>query len=101
MIWVIAVMATEAITEILLESALLDKPRAYLTKRWFFKELLGCGWCLSVWVAAAVVGVIAVGLKIILIPFVVHRIANVLHDLYGLLKKLRWRDYAIRHQEKE
>ena len=84
--WALAVIATEAITELLLHSVLLDKPRAWLSKRPFFKELFKCGWCLSLWVGLFVFGLLLLRLEIILLPVVLHRLSNYLHAIYSFVK---------------
>jgi len=90
--WILAIVTTEAVVEILIHSELLDKPRQYLMNHsWFFQKLFSCGWCLSLWIAAAVFGIVSAGWQIILVPIVIHRASNFLHLGYGLLKQIRWR----------
>lgn len=88
---IFAVISTEAITEILLHSELLDKPRGFLLKLPFFGSLFSCGWCLSFWVALLVFGIIMLRIEIILVPIVFHRLSNYLHYLDSILKMKRWR----------
>jgi len=90
--WILGIVATEGIVEVLIHSELLDKPRQYLMGRyWLFQKLLSCGWCLSLWVAVAVFGIVSVGWQIILVPIVIHRASNFLHMGWGILKMIRWR----------
>jgi hypothetical protein len=90
--WILAVVATEAIVEILLHSELLDKPRQYLMNHsWFFQKVLSCGWCLSAWIGAAMFAVIMLGWQIILVPIAIHRGSNFLHLIYSWINKNRWR----------
>ncbi len=86
--WLLAVIAVEAIVEILTTSTLLNVPRAWiLAKQNFFSDLIGCGWCTSVWVAASVgwamPGIITgyLVVDIILKTFALQRMANYLHEL--------------------
>jgi len=88
---ILGIISTEAITEILLHSELLDRPREFLLKLPFFKGLFNCGWCLSFWVALFVFGIMLLKLHIILLPIVLHRLSNYLHYFYGILKMKRWR----------
>jgi len=90
--WILAIIATEAITEILLHSDLFGKVRGFLSKFWFFNELFVCGWCLSFWVAIFVFILILKNLEIILIPIVIHRLSNYFHYCYGILRNFRWRE---------
>jgi hypothetical protein len=89
--WIIGVFAVEAITEIIIHSELLDRPRNALKKIWFFDKLLSCGWCASFWTAVIVFGIISAGWQIILVPIVIHRASNFLHLVYSWIKKNRWR----------
>lgn len=90
--WILAVIATEGITEILLHSNLLEKIRTRLSKFWLFSEILSCGWCLSLWISIFVCSLIFLHLEIILVPIVIHRLSNYWHFGYGILKKIRWRE---------
>jgi len=83
---ILAAIATEAITEILIHAGFLNKPRAWLSKVGFFKELFSCGWCLSLWVGLFVFGLLYLRLEIALIPIVIHRLSNYLHVIYSLVK---------------
>jgi len=90
---ILAVIATEAITEILVESALFEDIRCRLAaKHDLLAEFVQCGWCISVWVGAAAFAVILLRLEVIFIPFVIARLANFAHDLFGIAKRLKWRE---------
>lgn len=79
------VMATEAITEILVSGDIFSTFREYVWKiNKFFGKLINCGYCLSVWVSASLTIPIYYGLELIyLIPlvFAIHRISNIWHEL--------------------
>ena len=81
--YLIAIIAVEAITEILLHSELFEWLRKALPKIGLFD----CGWCLSVWVAGLVFAIVLMGLEIVLLPIAIHRVSNYLHDVYGLLRR--------------
>jgi len=87
---ILAVVATEAITEILLHSNLFRRPRKFLARAWFFREIFSCGWCLSVWVATVVCITIYTGLWYILLPLLIHRLSNLFHVAYEIVRKIRW-----------
>jgi len=74
-------IATEAVTEILVESELFEWLRAIMRKTEFTAALFSCGWCLSVWVAGTLLLLTHLGLFVIVILFAVHRLANVWHNL--------------------
>ena len=86
---ILAVIAVEALTEILLHSALIKRPRAWLCRFNFFKELFSCGWCISLWVGLFVFGLLLLRLEIILVPIVFHRASNYLHAVYSFVKYAR------------
>lgn len=90
--FILYVISTEAVTEIALHSELWDKPRSWLMARgWFFKSLLGCGWCLSVWIAAGLFAVVQITeFTWILYVLSGHRLSNYIHLGFGIMKKKRW-----------
>jgi len=81
--FILAIIAVEAITEILLHSELFGWLRKGLSKI----KVFDCGWCLSVWVAMFVFAIILLGLEIVLVPIAIHRMSNVFHDIYGFLRR--------------
>lgn len=87
--WALAVIGTEAIVEILLHSAILDKPRKLLSRLAFFKEMFKCGWCLSLWVGLFVFGLLLLRVEIVLVPIVFHRVSNYIHVIYSFAKYSR------------
>jgi uncharacterized membrane protein len=78
--WVVAIVAVEAVVEILIHSELfgwlrrLDIP------------LFNCAWCLSVWVAAGASILVLIDLWWLMVPFAVHRVANLFHEIYSRLR---------------
>jgi len=114
---IVLAMATEAVTEIMVDSefplfsdiremvariALPDTPRNDLKHRSivFFHRLISCGYCFSVWVAA-----FFALFSFIIIPnpfinwvchtFLIHRLSNMIHVSYELLRKGRVKTYDI------
>ena len=96
--WIMAVIAVEAIVEIIVDSELFLFWRAFLSKRKMFvgrylAKLFTCGYCFSVWVAVVVAwclpGVISGYwlFDVILKTFVLHRLSNLTHELF-----VRWLD---------
>lgn len=77
---VLSAVAVEAVVEILLHSELF----AWLRRPSL--PLFGCGWCLSVWVAAGAFGLILAGLWWLMVPIAIHRLSNVFHEIFGLLR---------------
>lgn len=85
--WVLAIIAVEALTELLVNAEILDKPRNAISKIRFFKELFDCGYCLSVWMALFVFGILLLKLEIVLVPIVIHRTSNYVHSIYSFLRR--------------
>jgi len=87
---VFVVVLTEALTELAIKSEIFKPFREAISKHsvWF-KELLSCGYCFSVWAALAVIllteihypvtGILAVDIGLTVV--VVHRLSNILHNV--------------------
>jgi hypothetical protein len=84
--WILAVIACEALTELLVNAEILDRPRNFLCKISFFRSLFECGYCMSFWTGLFVFGVLLLKVEIVLVPIVLHRSSNYLHDLYKFIK---------------
>lgn len=87
-IWLVTVLAVERITEIIINGAIFERPRHWiLSKNNLFSELVGCGYCMSVWVSAifawALPGCFFNNeyLNIATKIFVAHGLSNILHEL--------------------
>lgn len=92
MIWVLAIISVEAITEILLHSTLFIKPKLWLMKKSeYLEELLSCGFCLSFWVSLLVFIIIILELEFILFIIAIYRISHFIHLIYGILKRVRFK----------
>jgi len=89
--WIVAIIAIEAITEILLHGTPFVWLRKLAAKNKYSNELLSCGWCLSFWVSLFVCSLVYFGLWILLIPIALHRLSNLLHYIWGIAQSLRWR----------
>lgn len=92
--WLLAIVYVEAMTEIIIESDIFFEVRNSLTRRNnYFGKLFSCGYCMSVWVSASIAwaldGVITgfVLFDFVVKLFVLHRLSNVLHELWR-----RWFD---------
>jgi hypothetical protein len=98
--WVVALIAVEAVVEILVHSPLFGWLRrlapqslVYIEKYNYMKiqndhshPLFECGWCLSVWIAAMAFGLIVIGLWWIMIPLAIARMSNVFHEIFMRLR---------------
>ncbi len=88
--WLLAIIAVEALVELITTASIFDIPRAKLmSKSSFIEALLSCGYCTSVWVAASIAwalpGTLIVWwLDIIVKTLALHRASNFLHELRGL-----------------
>ena len=119
-LYVLSAIAVEAISEIITSSDLTFGFRSWLNKlafpdvprdilgrgavAWFYK-LISCGYCTSVWVAAGIS--IALPKPVegilgwVLCVFVVHRVSNLVHVVYELIKKGRVKTFDIMYQKSE
>jgi hypothetical protein len=87
--WIAAVVAVEAVVEIVISSDLFLTFRAWVTKvnPGFLGKLFACGYCLSVWVAAVAAIFIPGQITGDPIPdmvlkwLVLHRVSNAHHEL--------------------
>ena len=62
----------------------------------FFKKLLSCAYCLSVWVSFLICFVFAdSSIPLVLEMFLVHRLSNWYHHIYELLF---WNSYALKEK---
>ena len=85
-IWIVIIIAVEAITEIIITGKIFQALRDFIIGRNVFllAGLFSCGYCMSVWVAAAIgwlapfpLGFWGIPIKI----FAIHRISNFFHEL--------------------
>ena len=84
---ILLAVATEAVTEILEESELFEWFRALMRKTDFTAALISCGWCLSLWVATFWFVCWWLGAYWLAIPFVIHRLSNLHHNLTHPLER--------------
>lgn len=114
----VLVVATEAVTEILVAAKITDGIRAFIflkafppvqenaepvVGKWqwrFMHDLFSCGYCLSVWVAALFACLAPQWFSLVIINwvvmvFVIHRASTLFHVLFSLIKKGRIRTYDI------
>lgn len=87
---IVVALATWQAVEIYRHSSLFEEWRAatkpFEDTDWFFK-LLGCGWCLSVWVAAFLfIAVYVPPFNWVVAGLAISRIANIFHDVYRYLE---------------
>ena len=98
-LFIIAVVLTESITEIVSKSSLFEPVRKwFFTRRQnnvfnFIHSLLDCGFCLSVWVGTFI-GIVLLNFKIVgvfvdwfIIGLLLHKCSNVLHNLIDRTRK--------------
>jgi hypothetical protein len=92
-IWFLAVVAVEAITEIIISSVFFAPIREFIwnTRFLILHKLFACGYCMSVWVSAAVAFVVPWPTNSIfgyfLLLFALHRLSNLFHEF-----SVRWLD---------
>jgi hypothetical protein len=84
------IVVTEALVELICHARIFDSTRNKIKEiNWFFKELLDCPYCLSVWaglLSAALYSNLDVWpVRIFCIIIAFHRLSNVLHLAYKIL----------------
>jgi len=107
-----AALAVEAATELLIDSKILafipravkswayrphDRLTSFVRLKYWLAELIGCGYCTSVWIAlpAAIylTDMISIKLpysiKILFLLLVIHRLSNRIHEALELVKRGR------------
>lgn len=90
--WVMIIIVVEAITELIISGDIFLNLRNWLAKKSIFlHKLLSCGYCFSVWVAATIAW-LAPGnvseniiINIFVKIFVIHRLSNIIHELFQRL----------------
>ena len=103
--FIFAVIVVEAVTEVVVKSALFEPVRKFFfdrNKNRFFKkvhELLDCGYCASVWVGCLTSLVMFRRLEIVnayidwfFIGVVLHRLSNFLHSILDYINKDKYKD---------
>jgi len=85
--YLLGIIAVEALTQLICKAEIFDTPRGWLSKCSFFERLLSCGYCVSVWSALFVIGLLTFWdyTQWFIMLLVLHRISNFLHDAYGAL----------------
>ena len=106
---ILLVICVEAITEILVSGSIFQKPREFIARNSsFIGELVHCGYCTSVWVSAAVAWVFVVWvwtltpifwINYIIATFVIHRLANLFHELSSKWLNRRPISFAVHKTE--
>lgn len=88
--FLLLILIVEAITELLVESSIFEKPRRFVYARnGFLGELVTCGYCTSVWVSAAVAWIFPIVISpwfivnYFVTVFALHRLSNMLHELFS------------------
>ncbi len=107
MLWVLSLFAiafaTEAMVELLVKSKFYDRPRQFLSRWSWFKSLINCGYCTSVWVALGFISVVPAAVlplsdwtfvNVLITLLLVHRLSNIMHNVID-----KWTDkyYDMRY----
>ncbi len=103
---IVLAIAVEGLVELLYGAEILRGPRDWLKRRSvFFKRLLECKYCLSVWAAALVAGLWALARFVhpaaswMIWTIALHRTANRLHDLFDYVVQAKVQFYWTRKVE--
>ena len=99
-LFIIAIIITEAVTEIISKSSLFEPLRKWLFKSnykflKFIHNLLDCGFCLSVWIGTIVgnillnFSIVSIWLDWFIVGLLVHKCSNVLHNLIDRTRSIK------------
>lgn len=87
--FIFSIILTELFTELIVKSVIFKPVRDRIKSiNTWFKELMGCGYCISIWVAFGVVLLVqpvypltgTTWIDLPLTAFSVHRLSNILHN---------------------
>lgn len=85
---IMCIIAAEAMTQLACKAEIFNRLREWLKSlSSFTNELLSCPYCVSVWVAGFTV-ILYIGYEWawwFILLLVIHRISNVLHDLFSIV----------------
>jgi len=90
--YIMAIIAVEALTQLICKAELFDTPREKMMSwGWWFNDLLSCPYCVSVWSALFVIGLLVFYEYTFwfILLLVLHRVSNVFHDAYGVLLNIK------------
>jgi len=97
LIILLAVILTEAITQIITKSELFRPIRKFLFERRenkfcsYLHDLFDCGYCVSVWVGwfviIAFLYIDSVALNVLFAGLILHRLSNILHFIIDRINK--------------
>ena len=109
LIFLLLVVFVEALTEILVTSFILEKPRMFISRRnGFLGTLVHCGYCTSVWVSTMVAWIIPFyiwsmtgqfWLDYIITALILHRLSNLFHELTSKLFGRRPMVFVVHKKE--
>lgn len=97
-LFIIAVVLTEALTELVVKSKIFEPLRKFFFDRRdhklfsFLNELFDCGYCFSVW-SGTCVGLLLVDLNLVhftidwlIVGILLHRLSNILHNVIDRIR---------------
>jgi hypothetical protein len=97
--FIAALILTEAVTELIVEAEIFESIRLRIMALGkFLERLLTCGYCMSVWVGVVFAYLFRLHSDLLIVwwlePFfwglVLHRLSGLLHDLYGIARRLKF-----------
>lgn len=85
--FILAIIAIEAVTEIIVSSQIAEPLRAWCYyNSSFLHKLVNCGYCTSVWISVlvsiSILGLtgLPVSVECVILTFALHRLSNVWHE---------------------
>jgi hypothetical protein len=89
---IMCIIAAEAMTQLACKAEIFDRLREWLKNlSRFTNELFSCPYCVSVWVAGFTV-ILYIFYEVawaFVLLLVIHRISNVLHDVFSIMLNLK------------
>ena len=96
---ILCIIAAEAMTQLTCKAEIFNRLRNWFKSLCnFTKELMECPYCVSVWVAAfaTVLYVYYEFIYLFTIGLVIHRLSNVLHDIFRIVFNVKLDQYLRR-----
>jgi hypothetical protein len=95
----LCIIAAEAMTQLICKAEIFNRPRSWFKNLCkFTKKLLECSYCVSVWIAGftTILYVYYEATYMFIILLVIHRISNLLHDIFRIVFNVKLDQYLRR-----
>jgi hypothetical protein len=99
---ILCIIAAEAMTQLVCKAEIFNRPRNWFRNLCTFtQELINCPYCVSVWIAAftTILYFYYSTLYLFIVFLVIHRISNLLHDLFRIIFNVKLDQYLRRRND--